>query len=142
LANGFYAADQQGWHAFATSAVSRTEKTTLLLFGLDSADWSGMASLNIRASSDSRNTENRKTARSIPSDNPSILTIRRQRTGRQHGSRKAGFDPTMKVPTQLRNSRDFFKLTHSLPPIPRMPVRNNASPGRPIKRPVQHRREA
>jgi len=100
----------KGGMLFATSAVSRTEKTTLLLFGLDSADWSGMASLkNIRASSDSRNTENRKTARSIPSDNPSILTIRRQRTGRQHGSRKAGFDPTMKVPTQLRNSRGFFQ---------------------------------
>ena len=88
------------------------KETTLLPFGLESADRSARPFLNIRASSDSRSTERRKTARSIPSGNPSRLTIRSQRTGRPQAFHKAGFDPTTPH-TQSRNSQIDFQPAYS-----------------------------
>jgi hypothetical protein len=98
--------DQQGACFFGQSAVAVRE-TTLLPFGLESSDRSARAPLNIRASNDSRSTERRKTARSIPSGNPSRLTIRSQRTGQPQTIRKAGFDPTT-LHIQLCNSQVDF----------------------------------
>jgi len=82
-------------------------RTTLLSFGPGSSDRPPRAFSNIRASSDSRSTERRKTDCSIQTGNPSILTIRSQRTGRQQAFRKAGFDPT-RLRTQLCNSQIDF----------------------------------
>jgi DNA-binding FrmR family transcriptional regulator len=88
-------------------ATTRTAaRSTLSSFVLAAGVRRGWVFSSIHATHDSRSTEGRKIAHNIPSDNPSRLTVRSQRNGRQQAFRKAGFDCA--IP----------ELTHSLPPIP------------------------
>jgi len=104
--------DQQGARFFGQSAVAVRE-TTQLLFGLQSPDHSGRASLNIRASYGSRSTARRTNVHNIPASNPSRLRIHSRHIARRHASHRGGFDLTTTLRIRLCNSRVDFQIAYS-----------------------------